>query len=69
MVLENKEFSNLSFKRLITQFISESEFKKLYEVYRYIRNDKNLGDLKIEISLIKKLFEVLQREVKNLDGK
>ena len=68
-ILEDKEFSNLSFKRFITQFISESEFRKLYEVYRFIRNDKKLENLKIEISLIKKLFEVLQREVKNLDGK
>ena len=67
-VLENKEFSNLSFKRFITQFISESEFRKLYEIYRDIKDDKKLGDLKIEISLIKKLFEVLQQEVKNLDG-
>src|SRR3989344_1871116 len=63
LVLEDKEFSNLSFKRFITQFISESEFRKLYEVYRSIRNDKKLENLKIEISLIKKLFEVLQREV------
>ncbi len=69
LVLEDKEFSNLSFKRFITQFISESEFRKLYGVYRSIRDDKKLGDLKIEISLIKKLFEVLQQEVKNLDGK
>lgn len=68
-VLENKEFSNISFKRFITQFISESELRKLYEAYRSIRDDKKLGNLKIEISLIKKLFEVLQREVKNLDGK
>ena len=68
-VLENKEFSNFSFKRFTTQFISESEFRKLYGVYRSIRDNKKLEDLKIEISLIKKLFEVLQQEAKNLDGK
>ncbi|MEK6907215.1 MAG: DUF2080 family transposase-associated protein [Nanoarchaeota archaeon] len=68
-VLDNKIFLNSSFKKFITKFISESEFKKVYKIYKNIRGNKKIENLKIEINIIEKILEVLDKEVKNLNAK
>ena len=68
-ILNNKEFLNSSFKKFMIKFVSESEFKKIYQVYRKVRDNEKIINTNIEISLADKLLEVLKREVKNLNDK
>ena len=68
-LLDNKPFSNYSFKKFIIKHISEHEFKKVYKIYRDIRDDKKAENLKIEINTADKLVHVLQREVEVLNAK
>lgn len=68
-VLANKEFSNYSFKKFITEFILDFEFKKIYKIYRNVRDSKKIENIKVEITSANKLLEVLQREVENLNAK
>lgn len=61
LVLENKEFSNLTFKRYMAKFISESEYKKIYNIYRDVRDNRKCIE-KIQINLACRLLDVLQNE-------
>ena len=63
-VLNNKQFLNSSFKKFMTKFISESDFKKLYEVYRNIRDNKKTEHVKIEINLARELLKALEQELR-----
>lgn len=67
-VLNNIKFSNSSFKKFVIKFIPEFEFKKIYKVYKDLRDNKKV-DIRIEISMVKKFLEILENEVKNLDDK
>ena len=60
-VLENKEFSNSIFKKYMTKFISESEYKKIYSIYRDVRDNKKHNE-KVQINLVCRLLDILQRE-------
>jgi len=68
-VLKNMEFSNYSFKKFIIKFIPEFEFKKIYRIYRNIRNDEKIEDVKIDMSIVKKLLEILKKEAGDLHDK
>ena len=68
-ILNNREFSNSSFKRFITKFIPEFEFNRFYKTYRNVRDNKKTEDIKIEINTVNKLLKILQQEVENLDAK
>ncbi|MBI2107223.1 nucleotidyltransferase domain-containing protein [Candidatus Woesearchaeota archaeon] len=64
-VLKKKFFSNSSFKKWIIRYIPDYELKKMYDVYRSVRSNKNV-DVKIEIIYAEKLLGLLQKEVKLL---
>lgn len=68
-VLSNKEFSNSSFKRFMTKFIKESEFRIVYKIYRDIRDDEKIDDVKIEINTADKLLKILQKEIESVNAK
>ena len=68
-ILSNKEFSNSSFKKFMIKFIPEFEFKKIYKIYRDVRDDKKIEDVKIEIDIANKLLEILQKEIGDLNAK
>lgn len=68
-ILRNKEFSNSSFKKFMIEFIPEFEFKKIYKIYSAIRDNKKIENLKIEISVVNRLIEILQKETGDLNAK
>ncbi|MBI1972489.1 nucleotidyltransferase domain-containing protein [Candidatus Woesearchaeota archaeon] len=68
-VLHHKAFSNSSFKKYMTAFIPESLFAKFYMVYKQVRDNRKIDILKIEITLVEKLVQILRQEVKKLHAK
>lgn len=68
-VLSNTRFSNSSFKKFMINFIPEFEFRKIYKIYIKVKNNEKIRDIKIEISVVKKLLEILQKEVKSIYDK
>lgn len=65
-ILKKKKFSNTLFKKWIVKLIPEHELKKMYDVYRMIRDEKKIRDVKIEIEYAEKLLYLLDKEVKKL---
>src|SRR3989344_296971 len=68
-ILNKDKFSNSFFKKFIIKFIPEFEFKKIYKVYKDLRDNKKTANVKIEIDIVKKLLEILNNEVKSLNAK
>jgi len=68
-ILNKDKFSNSFFKKFIIKFIPEFEFKKIYKVYKDLRDNKKTANVKIEIDIVKKLLEILNNEIKNLNAK
>ncbi len=66
-ILNNKKFSNKLFKQWIN--ISNSEFKKIYLVYRNIRDNKKTSSIKITLEQVESLLNFLSLEVNKLNGK
>lgn len=64
--LLHRAFSNALFKKFVTHFISASEFAKILKIYRNVRDNKNIQDINIEVTLAYKLLALLQKEVKHL---
>jgi len=65
-VLKHKNFSNSSFKKWITMYLPEYEFRRMYDTYRNIRDNKKIRDVKIEIVHAENLLHLLDKEVKKL---
>ncbi|MEK6835291.1 MAG: DUF2080 family transposase-associated protein [Nanoarchaeota archaeon] len=68
-VLNNDKFSNSFFKKFIIKLIPEFEFKKTYKIYKDLRDNKKIANVKIGIGIVKKLLEILEMEVKSLNDK
>lgn len=65
-LLNNKKFSNFSFRRFLALAIPTSSFAKLFAAYRQVRDNEKTSHLRIETTLADKLLTLLQREVKRL---
>lgn len=68
-ILNNKKFSNKSFKQWISKCVSDKEFKKIYWVYRNIRDNKKVNSIKITLEQAESLLNFLSSEVNKLNGK
>ncbi len=68
-ILNNKNFSNSLFKKFITKYITESEFRIIYNTYRSVRDDKKIKNININIETANKLLDLLKKEVEDLDAK
>ncbi len=68
-VLNKNKFSNSYFKRSITKYISGFEIKKIYKIYKNIRDNERVENEKIDINTVKKLLKILKEEAGNLDAK
>jgi len=60
----NKIFSNKLFKKWLTKYISEYEFKEIYNVYRKLRDNKKVKNVKIEIKSTETLLNLLNKEIR-----
>lgn len=68
-ILKDEMFTNYSFKRFMLNYLSESEFKRVYIVYRSVRDNSKLKNIKIEMMIANKILEVLEKEVDSLNAK
>ena len=65
-IIKRKKFSNRSFKKWITAYIPDYELKKMYDVYRSVRDNKKILRVKIKMTNVEKLLGILQKEVRAL---
>ncbi|MEM3126617.1 MAG: nucleotidyltransferase domain-containing protein [Candidatus Woesearchaeota archaeon] len=69
-ILKNKPFSNKEFKKWATnRGISNEEFEDSHKVYRLIRDEQSIKNLKIKIEVVEKLLNSLEKELKSLETK
>lgn len=66
-ILYNKKFSNKNFEDWLSNYISIKEIKDIYEVYRCIRDEKIIKDIKIEIKSAICLLNLLKKEIKKIE--
>lgn len=62
-ILENKKYSNKLFKKWLIKNIPKLDYKKIYNIYKSIRDDKKVKE-KIYIQNIEILLNFLEKEVK-----
>ena len=65
-ILKNKTFSNALFKEYLTKHTQE--FKKIYDIYRGIRDNKTINT-QIEINSAELLLNLLNKEIRALHDK
>ena len=69
-ILNKEKFSNKSFQEwLIQHGITNREFEQCYEIYSLIRDNRNIKNKKIKISLVQKLLNILVKETGLLEDK
>ena len=69
-ILGKKKFSNKNFKKwLIGEGINNDEFEQFYSVYRAIRDNKKIKNLKLNIPIAEKLLNILEKELIGLEAK
>lgn len=68
-LINNRVFSNKLFKKWITRYVTDYEFREIYNVYRAMRDNKKVKDVEIRINSIEKLLKLLERESRDLNGK
>ena len=69
-IIKNKEYSNRSFKKWILKHkINSLDYDKIYNVYKAIRDDIRIKNIKVEIILAEKLLKILIEEIKILEEK
>jgi len=69
-VLNKEKFSNKAFQKwILHEEITNQEFERSYEVYRIIRDNKNIKNIKIKISVAEKLLNILIKETNLAEAK
>ena len=69
-ILNNETFSNKLFKEwLIKEGISNHEIEQCYVVYRIVRDNKNIKNIKIKILIAEKLLNIMSKELSLIDTK
>lgn len=69
-IMRNKEFSNKSFKKWILNYkVAKSDYENVYKIYKAVRDNTKIKDIKIEIPLAEKLLNILIKEIKILEEK
>ena len=68
-ILSKETFSNKNFRKLLIKEGVDDEFKRIYSVYRSIRDNKKIKNIKINISAAEKLLNILEKELKHIEIK
>lgn len=69
-ILNKENFSNKNFRKwVINEEINNDEFEQFYSVYRAIRDNKKIKNMKIKISMAEKLLNILEKELKHIEIK
>lgn len=67
-ILNKENFSNKNFKRWLARGgVNNDEFEQIYSVYRSIRDNKKIKNIKIKISAAEKLLNILEKELKHIE--
>ena len=68
-LIDKKEYSNKLFKKwILKNRISDFEYKVAYSIYRCVRDNKNIK-VKIKISPVERLLNILVKEINSLKVK
>jgi len=69
-VLNKKKFSNKGFEEWLTKKgTTNKEFMLYYSTYRAVRDNKSAKNIKIKISDVEKLLEILIKETNSIEAK
>ena len=69
-ILNKEKFSNKLFQEwLIKKGIANDEFEQCYAVYRAIKDNKNIKNIKIKISVAEKSLNILIKETSFIEAK
>ncbi|MBI2558551.1 nucleotidyltransferase domain-containing protein [Candidatus Woesearchaeota archaeon] len=69
-ILSKEKFSNKSFQEwLIKKGMTNKEFEQCYAVYRLIRGNKTVKNIKIKISTAEKLLNAIIKETESIESK
>lgn len=69
-ILNKENFSNKNFKKWLTkEGIDNGEFEQFYSVYRAIKDNTKIKDIKIKIPNAEKLLNILEKELKYIGAR
>ena len=69
-MLNKEKFSNKSFQKwLLNEGIPNQEFEQCYAIYRLIRDNRNIKNTKIKISVAEKLLNILIKDINSIEAK
>ena len=69
-ILNKEKFSNKLFQEwLIKKGMINKEFEQCYAIYRSIRDNKNIKNIKIKIPVAEKLLNILIKETNSIEAK
>lgn len=69
-ILNKEKFSNKSLQKwLLQKGIKNQEFEQFYLVYRMVRGNKNIDNIKIKIFVVEKLLGILIKETNLAEAK
>lgn len=66
-ILHKKPYSRNLFKKWLTKYISNKDYKKVYNIYRSVRDEKKIK-VKIKLPEVEKLLYLLKEEIHKLEG-
>ena len=62
-IINNKIFTNRGFKKYLLKTVPNAEFSKIYSVYRRIRDNIKVKNIKIELKYAESLLNLLNKEI------
>jgi len=69
-IINKENFSNKNFRKwLIKEGINNYEFEQTYSVYRAVRDNIKIQNIKIKIPVLEKLLNILEKEMKHIEFK
>ena len=69
-ILDTEKFSNKEFKKwLKKEGLINQGFEQFYNIYRTVRDNKNIRNIKIKIFIVEKLLNILTNELNLIENK